>query len=204
MSRGYLLRIPTPLIVDLIKRVKQRGRFGFGFGILDILDRPRMRELIREVLVRMGWRDQDGILEKQLGSHLVGRIDLENLQAEVDVTALLEHPSFGPVVEGAINLRMDTDWDGIVKAPKTEEDAKALSPEIQRRVREALEGAIDSPEAQAALLRGSLNLRRTINEALKDVYREALKEKAATLGNVTSVTESSEGGTYRLRLEIGA
>ena len=41
-----------------------------------------------------------------------------------------------------------------------------------------------------------------VNTSLKEVYREAAREKAASIGNVENVTESKEGNTYRIRIEI--
>jgi len=48
----------------------------------------------------------------------------------------------------------------------------------------------------------AIKARSEVNAALKDVYRESIKAKAATIGSVTDVSESSEGNVYRIRVEI--
>jgi phage-related protein len=67
-----------------------------------------------------------------------------------------------------------------------------------------IERQIDNLKSSAiAKLRElAVEARKEVNSALKEVYRTAVKEKAATMGNVENVSESKEGNTYRIRIEI--
>jgi uncharacterized membrane protein len=48
----------------------------------------------------------------------------------------------------------------------------------------------------------AIQAKKQVNSALKDVYRQAVKEKASALGNVENISESKDGNTYRIRIEI--
>jgi len=47
-----------------------------------------------------------------------------------------------------------------------------------------------------------MEARKVLNAALKETYREAIKTKASQIGNVTNISESSEGGSTRIRIEV--
>ena len=78
--------------------------------------------------------------------------------------------------------------DDKVKATETHLNGQAK--ELQVEVTQEL---IDSEQARMQL----------INEALQDVYRDALKRKASQLGEVTSINESTnENGEYELVIKV--
>jgi hypothetical protein len=69
-----------------------------------------------------------------------------------------------------------------------------------------VENKIEQMKQDAAyqLKQLAIEARKDVNLALKEVYREAIREKAASIGNVENVSETKEGNTYRIRIEISA
>jgi hypothetical protein len=83
------------------------------------------------------------------------------------------------------------------KAAADLEKRLAVTDEERASRREKLE-----KEIAAKLDKGEASRKRELNEALLDVYKEALKKKAASLGNVTSVKEERRDGGREYELTI--
>lgn len=84
---------------------------------------------------------------------------------------------------------------------------------MQEQIKLAVEGGSTLNDRNASTLAEKLarqmtdlavKARSQVNAALKDVYREAIKEKAGQLGSVCNVSESSEGNVYRIRVEVSS
>jgi len=80
-------------------------------------------------------------------------------------------------------------------------DALAKGEQIGGRMSEYADSRLAGQ--MAAQLRDlAMAARKVLNAALKETYREAIKTKAAQIGNVTNISESSEGGSTRIRIEV--
>jgi hypothetical protein len=48
----------------------------------------------------------------------------------------------------------------------------------------------------------AIESKKIINNALKEIYKEAVIIKAKELGNLVNISESESGGNYRVHIEI--
>ncbi|MBF0499771.1 MAG: hypothetical protein HQM09_06545, partial [Candidatus Riflebacteria bacterium] len=119
------------------------------------------------------------------------RLDLEALSLEIDasekvpdhLTLSYYSPNDKPVPESAELKAEDISYLG-------------LSLQVEKQLQEI------SRDVSERLVRETMTARRELNEALKELYRQALGEKAASMGSVKSVAESSDGSSWRVRGEI--
>ena len=168
--------------------MKKFGTFSLVFPLLEILNREKMNELIKEKLIEKGFVEKDGLLEIDLGDGERGVFNPETMTLD-------------------IHLNVADDVFLLVQ----EEVANDVQAEIQRALEsgkilkqyEKNSGLQDLVEQQKGkMLAHATELKKQINDALKEVYKEAIKEKATQLGSVTNLSESSAGGVYKIRLEI--
>ena len=168
--------------------MKKFGTFSLVFPLLEILNREKMNELIKEKLIEKGFVEKDGLLEIDLGDGERGIFNPETMTLD-------------------IHLNVADDVFLLVQ----EEVANDVQAEIQRALEsgkilkqyEKNSGLQDLVEQQKGkMLAHATELKKQINDALKEVYKEAIKEKATQLGSVTNLSESSAGGVYKIRLEI--
>lgn len=181
MSKTYLVRLPLALFLTP-DQLARRGRLTMGFDLMNILAPERMVELLGEILKNAGWEENDGKWLKDSPCGGFWTIDPAAHTVGIDVTRLLEQEiavrSYG-------------------EAPPTEAAATAAA---RLTIETHLQGL---EEAEKELIvREAVRARQALAEVLKDVYRQALQEKAQSLGNVVSVTETSQDGTMRIRIEI--
>ena len=80
-------------------------------------------------------------------------------------------------------------WDEITAHDEVERETIELAKELRKEIAERL-------------LAGEEERDRAINDLLLEVYAEALKRKAASLGNVTEVRENRRGDDYELIIRI--
>lgn len=192
MSRSIAItqpvKIPTAVIFSESER-QRMGRFTLVFDLLEILPREQMLQLLKEKMLAENFEQTDEGLKMPIKPDEVQALfDLENM---------------------SMNLKVPLPQDVVVTINKT--DQKDLASAIEHALEDgkvieslsagyAADKALDISEKNLKTL--ALMAKRTVNKALKEVYREAIKEKAATIGNVVGVTEHKEGSTYRIRVEI--
>ncbi|MDJ0851939.1 MAG: hypothetical protein QNK04_26505 [Myxococcota bacterium] len=193
MSRSYRLRIAvTDIFVDQVKGVV------LDIPLVPVLDAGRMAELLTEVLVRRGARREDGLLVIDRPS---------GVQLRVDPDARTVELGFDQLENREIEVWVQEEELALARISKREGDQLDLE---QARQLAWSGGAVESEivrqraEARRLLLEESQEARLEINRALKDVYARAVRERADQLGNVTSLSESEQDGTYRLRIELEA
>jgi len=158
------------------------------FDLMQILALARMQELLTEALLRAGCSDTGAGLSVPCGVGQTAVIDVENLKIRLEIA---------PPDDYGI-------W--------TEEEYMGR---VTERVQQALEkgeqldnhlGAQAEREVAAVMaleLRDlALAARKVLNSAIKEAYREAIKEKAAQIGNVSAISESSDGNITRIRIEV--
>jgi len=183
MSRSYAIRVPVEVLLSENLRESLAG-FKLQFPLLEILPAEQMQQLVREKLLAAGFLDTpDGlVMPVAEGQSAVFNLAAMEMTLSINVVAAQEIR----VYEESLN------W-------------------INGNIRDALENGrviadtlgIDLPQRLARKKTDlAIKARSEVNAALKDVYRESIKAKAATIGSVTDVSESSEGNVYRIRVEI--
>jgi len=195
MSRAYLLRIPLEMCLSERER-EDRGKMEFSFDLLGILPPEKMKELMGKLLEAAGWRPVDGHYETTLPGGARASVDLARMRLEVDISPTLGDHAEVNVYEESLR------GTGIEAGARRVIEVTELPPQLASRVQEAVARQLEA--AREPLLRAAIQGRQQLNALLKDVYREAIKEKARSLGNITSVSESSQDGTMRIRVEIAS
>ncbi|MFZ2958273.1 MAG: hypothetical protein WA705_15395 [Candidatus Ozemobacteraceae bacterium] len=195
MSSSYQIRIPVHLTLSEDDRART-GRMNMHFGLLGMLDPDRMRQLLTDALHHRGWKEESsGTWTRVSTGGAVLHLDPAALTLEIDVTAdLPSHLLAGYFEPG------DTRIQTLETKTSSDIDALGLTGDAAANLQAQL-GQMNANASQR-LVRETMNARRELNETLKDVYREAVKEKATSLGTVSSVDESSTGGSWRVRIEI--
>lgn len=179
MSRGYRIRISDPnwrpvTYHDVSRQVETTDAIEMDVGMLEILPEGAMTALLREELAASGWsKGQDGEMSRKFGEVAV-TLAPDGRTVTVRAAASKQVKTRATSQEQA-NSRLDA------AGKQAERD---LAQEVARRLG-AHEGEI----------RGELQA------ALQKVYVEALRQKAASMGQIESVHEG-RGADGELELTI--
>lgn len=140
-----------------------------NIDLLPILSKDRMHEILREELKKDGWKEdsEDGSLKKKVDG--------------VDVTL----PKGSSVAELSLEIekkgtaRSDTDY------------SKKQTDEIVERAKTALQESLKE-EIAGKLIGAEEKVIKSLDEATQRTYVQSLKEKAASMGNIESVSEGTD------------
>jgi hypothetical protein len=189
MSRAYRIAVR-----ESIKRmVRARDHVSTDLEILNILSREQMADLLAQELHSRGF--------KQKGKQMVRSQDGVNVSVETDTGKVTVHTDLEKEV--AIDgERVGRSYDDAgPSAKKTRENLK-------KELREDLEKQVCDREAQLQTeatdkLEAQLSgLRRELNQVVNRVTAEALKQKAAQLGQIKEMTEDAESGALTIVVEV--
>lgn len=183
MSRSYAIRIPIEVLLSHTLRSKLAD-FRLNFPLLEILPRAQMLELLKNHLLGRGFIEtEEGLaMPVETGKSAVFMPDSMEMVLKI-------------ALPGDQEMRIYEEW-----LPKVE-DSIRRAVETGRTIGGELGNSLDQTLARQ-LTDLAVQGRNEINSALKDVYRDAIKQKAAQLGSVSNVSESSEGNVYRIRIEV--
>ena len=195
MSKTYYLHLPLELLLPA-QDLSKHGRMKISFDLMDILPAAQMKEILEHTLEKKGWKLVDGVWETStpMGNQL--KLDPNAKNIEIDVGNCLAKEitlsTYDPRDGGGLKLSKnasagDLDSLGLPTAQK-----ETLIDLLSRQTEVAKNLLIDE----------ALKTKLELNKILKEAYREAITQKAGTMGNITSVAESSNDGTYRIRVEI--
>jgi hypothetical protein len=187
MSRSYSIRIPVEVLLPKGAGMNE-GTFSLIFTMLEILPVTRMRELLKAQLLEKGFNETADGLEMPCPGQAKAVLDLVSMTMKLSVpmpnstSVLVEEEylaEFQEALKNAIeNGKVINNW------------------QIENRIDQLKQQVVNQLKNLA------VEARKEVNASLKEVYREAVREKAASIGNVENVTESREGNTYRIRIEI--
>ncbi|MBL8600615.1 MAG: hypothetical protein JNK72_01695 [Myxococcales bacterium] len=157
--------------------------------LLPLLDEGRMRALLRETLKAAGWAETaDGGLSKSEGG----------------VTASLTPDGREVVIRASATVEVE----GVGRAQGDDEDAareaqRAAKADLARVTAQAQEGLRAKTLGEIAA--AEPGLRAALQTALNRVYREALEEKARSMGEVESIQEKGDArGSYEVTITVQA
>ncbi len=164
------------------------GTFSLVFTMLEILPANRMRELLKAQLLAKGFVETADGLEMPCPGQAKAVLDLVSMTMKLSVPM----PNQTTVlVEEEYLAQFEQDLKNAI------ENGKVINSwQVENRIDQLKQQVVNQ------LRNIAVEARKEVNTSLKEVYREAVREKAASIGNVENVTESKEGNTYRIRIEI--
>lgn len=189
MSRAYRIRVRESINQDL----KASDEVCADLEILEILPGDQMADLVTKELKARGYEEQDGKLVKH---HEGVTVTVDPKSGEVSVKAEKEE---------RIDLKTEKEgWGYDDVGPRAQQLRKTLSEqaktELERRAQkqqERLQG-----EATEQLEGAVAEVRKELNDAVNAATREALKQKAAQLGQIKEMTEDPEAGSLTIKVEV--
>ena len=199
---SYPYRVVVTKAVE--ETVDAHDRVVTKVSLTPILPEAAMREVLRDVLKARGWTEvagQPGKLEKKGPGGEDQVFDLETLTVTTELRAKETIKK-----EKTVEVMGDAWRKDDVEQEKEKLKAKAAA-DLERRLavtEDERQGTKQDLEKQIAerLAAGETERKQELNEALLGVYAEALKKKAASLGNVTSVREERREGGREFELTI--
>lgn len=189
MSRAYRIKVKE----SLKRVVRAADRVSTQLEVLGILAPEQMAELLRQELLGRGF-EQKG--DKVARSANGVTVTVDPASGSVTVTSEL---SDKVALEAEREARVYTDvGPGAEKTKQHLREGLREDLERQAKEREAdlQKKATDKLEAELE------NLRRELDQAVNRVTAEALKQKAAQLGQIKEMTEDPQSGSLTIVLEV--
>lgn len=190
MSRAYRIRVRE----SLTRVLKAHDRVSTQLEILEILPPEQMAALLEQELIARGFQKHGETLARQRSGGVTVTVDLKTgtvtVQAEASEQMDLEIEKEG--------RSYDDGGESLRKVKKA----------LQQELRESLQEKADEKTAQLQSqvtnrLEGELNdLRQELDQAVNRVTAEALKQKAAQLGQIKEMTEDPRTGSLTIVLEV--
>jgi gamma-glutamyl:cysteine ligase YbdK (ATP-grasp superfamily) len=187
MSRAYRIRLSE----SLRRHIEVDDGICSSLELLDVLPREQMAGLLARELEAAGFEEREGQWV---------RTDAEGVEVRVDPQ------------EGTVNVAAASDKK--VEISKTREIRTYAEHDVvtRERAREGLQAELESElEAErkalqakvTAKLEGKLgDLRQELDKISNRVTAQALKQKAASLGEVQEISEDPETGSLTIRVKL--
>jgi hypothetical protein len=189
MSRAYRIRVKESISTDL----SASDEVCSDLEILEILPGDQMADLLEGELKGRGFEEKDGKLVRTKDG--------------VTVTVDPKSGEIGVKAEKQEKVELETEkegWGYDDVGPHAKQMRKNLSDqakaELERRAekqKERLQG-----EATEKLEGVMEDVRKELNDAVNSITREALKRKAAQLGQIKEMTEDPEAGSLTIKVEV--
>lgn len=178
MSRSYRVRVAG----SIERVVHVEDGVSMPLELLPILPRERQAELLREELLRRGFVERGGRLER----------------AEKEVSVSID-PQSGVVV-ARLAREVDVRVSGDVVTAGESDGKKELDASLERLVEARTQ------ELQRALTdrlsRHLPDIQREVEAVAHEVTAAALKERARQLGEVQEIVEDREAGTLTIKVRV--
>ena len=190
MSRAYRISVKESVARD----IRAGDEICTQLELLGILSPEAMGQLLRAELGQRGFvESDDGKLVRQQGDLTV---TVDPCNGEVSVKTDAEKSI---VVEGE---REATAWDDVGPLRKTVEDhaRELLAKELEKKIEK--ENDKLQEKATASLEKHLNDLQPELASIVNKVTREALKQKAATLGTITEIAEDEKSGSMTIKIEV--
>ena len=192
MSRAYRVRVRE----SVRHTIRAEDHVSTSLELLEILPREEMADLLRQELAGRGFR------EEGKGNPLVRRGDGLSIEVDPATGSVTARAEVAEEVEhhGEREGYADTDW-GTSRREKVEAALReGLREQLQSR---AGRGDARVQKKATDLLEGALvDLRGELDRVVNRVTAEALKQKAARLGQIKEMTEDPEAGSLTIVLEV--
>jgi hypothetical protein len=189
MSRAYRIKVSE----TIRKVIRAEDHVRTQLELLQILPADQMADLLAEELVKQGF-EREGNTVTRTDEEITVTVDLETGEVKVQVESSeaislegertgLTYDDAGPTrKEAEANLRKNLQKD-------LESDAEQQTKELQKQVTDKLEGHL-------------ADIRKELDQAVNKATAEALKQKAAQIGQIKEVTEDQDGGSLTIVVEV--
>jgi len=203
MSRPYRVKLPEP-VVETVTRKSSRTVTVDDCTVTKIvlekiLPEAEMKNILKETAKKNGWKASDCGNEDELhkdSDEVELTLDVKNLT----VTAISKKVA---KIEQKASVKVTAAPDAIKSA--TAKVAKDLDAKLAAQAAEAVEAkrAEFEKEVNEALAKTEETRKKDLNELALQVYAEALKKKAASLGTITGLKEGkNKDGEYEMTIRI--
>ena len=190
MSRAYRIRVQE----SLRRRIAADDAVCTQLELLEVLPPEQMADLLRDELQRRGFEDKNGRLIRASGDGLTASIDPKTGEVSVRARASeqlelagqregIAYDEIGPNrknVEKALGQRLRQDL---------EEQAEHEQSKLQTKATERLAAALG-------------DLEKELSGVVNRVTAQALKQKAAQIGQIKEMTEDPETGSLTIKVEV--
>jgi hypothetical protein len=190
MSRAYRIRVRETLKSIL----RARDHVSTQMEVLEILPREQMADLLREELERRGFQRR--------GQNLVRQDRGITITVEPDTGTVTVQAETATEVDLQANREGHTyeEWGRMGRSQTEkvlrEEALKDLQRQADRKTEQLQKEVTDRLEGRLR------DLRVELDQVLNGVTAEALKRKAAQIGQIKELTEDRQNGTLTIVLEV--
>ncbi len=195
MSRAYKIKLP----LDLTNLSVTKNKITLDISLIPILDKEHMSDILKKVLEKLGAKENDSLMEIKNENNIIYKIDTQNLALEIDFSEIDKDFSVS-VYEESLSEDILKKADNSESIEITKEQLESLDYNIKNVINAQLQNADN--ELQKQLVSETFKARQFINQVLKEVYKESIGEKARSMGNISSISESQEDSEYRIRMII--
>jgi len=189
MSRAYRIRVSE----SERRVIRAADEVRTSLGLLDVVPREEMAALLERELLDRGFRKDGDVVRREVDGVSV-TVDPASgevtARAEVEETARLQtqregtaYDDLGPSQRAVRRELKEQARDDLARQAAHQER------QVQSRATERLEGHL-------------LDLKRELDVAVNRATAEALKRKAAQLGQVKGVHENAESGEVTIVVEV--
>jgi hypothetical protein len=189
MSRAYRIRVRE----SLRRVLRAHDRVSTQLELLEVLPPEQMAQLLADELKGRGFEEKGGALVRKQNGVTV-RVDPASGTVTVEAEASQEAALQGE------------------KAGRAYDDVGPDAKKVQKQLREQLRKDLEKEaEQKAAELQSQVTdrlerelgeLRRELDQAVNRVTAEALKRKAAQLGQIKEMTEDPQTGSLTIVVEV--
>jgi hypothetical protein len=190
MSRAYRISVRE----SLRRVLRASDHVSTQLELLEILPQEQMAQLLAEELERRGFERRGKNLVRT-GNGVTVQIDPSSAEVKVQAEAASKVS-----LDAQKSSLVDRDI-GTVGVEKSKESARrALREELEKK---AAQQAAELQRQVTDQLEASLaDIRQELSQAVNRVTAEALKKKAAQMGQIKEVTEDPQSGSMTIVLEV--
>ncbi len=188
MSRAYRIKVSESL-----KRVLHaRDGVSTQLELLPVLAPEQIEQLLAAELVNRGYELKDNILRKKLDGGIVVTVDPKTATVTVQVEDCAE-----------VELKQTKEGRTWVEQGRKQAE-NALREEVQQDLAKRAESEEAKLQAEVTerLEAVLVDLRKELDQVVNRVTAEALKIKAAQLGQIKELTEDPQNGSMTIVLEV--
>lgn len=189
MSRAYRVSVQESLRTI----IRAEDHVSTRLELLEILPPEQMTQLLSDELEKQGFVKQDGLLTKEKDG-----LQIELDLASGELTVRIETEECIELQDQKAQTVLNEDQKSRAKAKEQlrQEVQKRLSETADQKERELQETLTDELEAQLG------DVRRELDQAVHRVTAEALKRKAAQIGQIKEMAEDPEQGSLTIVVEV--
>jgi len=189
MSRSY--RVSVRECVNRV--IKAEDKVSTNLEILEVLPPEQMGGLLADELEKRGYRREGNLLVKEEDGVVV------SINAETGEVTVSSEASESTKVEGERHGRA---YDDV--GPHASQVRDNLRQELQKDIEKKVEDKTKGLQGKVTdKLEGKLgDLRQELDQVVNRVTGEALKRKAASLGQIKEISEDPQSGSMTIVVEV--